>query len=212
MPRSSIGIIPAAGKATRFGGLFKELLPLPDGRSLLEHAIERVAFCDRVVVITNSKKYQAHHDLLGDKVILLDQQGHELWGAIKTAYNHYDADRYYFTMPDTYIRADVFRNEPGASFNLGYFLTNEPKRFGILHDGVVIDKANVTERPAVAWGVLSWAKHICDLWNERRVENYTQAINVAIAQNDWDKWPIGRYYDCADMPRYMELLWDLTRI
>ena len=211
MASSKVGIIPAAGKAARFGGLYKELLPLPDGKSMIEHAVDRLKFCDRIVVITNCHKFHLHQELLGDRVILLNQQGYELWGAIRTAYNHFDADRYYFTMPDTYMRDDVFLNMPDASFSFGYFMTNEPERFGVFQDGKVTDKFGDAVIPAMAWGVLSWAKHISDMWNDKRVESYTDAINLAIALDDWDKWPIGDYYDCANMQRYMELLWHLKK-
>jgi hypothetical protein len=214
MERTNIGIIPAAGKSTRFGGLFKELLPLPDGRSLLEHAVDRLDFCDRIVVVTNFEKAEYHQRLLGKnrKVLLQQQMGKELWGAIRTAYNSVDGDRYFMTMPDTYIGQHAFSDPPTDSFGLGYFITNEPNRFGILQDGFVTDKYQDARIPATAWGVLTWAKHICDLWNDREVEDYTQAINTAIMNGDWGKWPIGEYWDIANMQRYMELLWHLREI
>ena len=209
MASSKIGIIPAAGKATRFGGLYKELLPLPDGRSLLEHAMDRLRFCDHIVIITNPEKADMHLAVVGKRASLQLQVGDEMWGAIKTAYNTHDADRYCMTMPDTYVKDDVFKYMVGNSFGMGLFKTDEPERFGILQDGWVTDKFKDAAKPANAWGVLSWAKHVCDIWNDTKVNNYTSAINTAITAVDYGTWNIGEYYDCADMQRYMELLWHL---
>jgi hypothetical protein len=207
----NLGIIPAAGKAKRFVGIAKELLPLPDGRSLLEHAVDRLAFCDKIVIVTNTQKWQSHMDVLhrlpnNKKVELITQEGDELMGAIRTAYLHFDALHYHMTMPDTWCVDNAFEKRPDASFSYGYFLTSEPERFGCLVDGYMVDKQPAKVMPSVAWGILSWARHINYLWEERRVEDYTQAINVALANGDCKSWPIGAYYDCADMKRYVELL------
>ena len=53
-----IGILPAAGKAVRFGGVLKELLPLPNGLSFLyetylSSAGQRLCRADRMFLILN---------------------------------------------------------------------------------------------------------------------------------------------------------------
>ena len=88
-----VGIIPAAGQALRFGGVIKELLRLPDGRTLLEHAVERLAHCDRIVVVSNADKVDKHIPKLEGKAGVVIQQGNEMWGAIQTAMVTYDADQ-----------------------------------------------------------------------------------------------------------------------
>jgi CTP:molybdopterin cytidylyltransferase MocA len=98
---SKVGIIPAAGKATRFGGLFKELLPLPNERLLLTEAVERLRFCDQIIVVTSNEKAEAHKAILPKDVIIQYQTGKELWGAIQTGFMRASADFYYMTMPDT---------------------------------------------------------------------------------------------------------------
>jgi hypothetical protein len=204
----NLGIIPAAGKAKRFVGIAKELLPLPDGRSLLEHAVDRLAFCDKIVIVTTRDKWQSQLDVVRDRknIHLINQEGAELMGAIRSAYRHFDALHYHMTMPDTWCVENAFEKRPDASFSYGYFLTSDPERFGCLVDGYMVDKQPVKVKPSVAWGILSWARHINYLWEERRVEDYTQAINVALANGDCGSWPIGAYYDCANMKRYIELL------
>jgi len=201
-----VGIIPAAGSATRFGGIIKELLPLADGRSLLEHAIERLSFCDRVVVVTSPGKMHQHRTNIRQRVNIIPQHGHEMWGAMQTGMNAYDADQYYLTMPDTWMYDSAFHGVPEIDFGYGYFITETPERFGVLVGDRFVDKPKDADVPAVAWGVLTWSKAVRDLWNEKRITNYTDAINQAIRDYSHRHWHIGPYFDCADMNRYMELL------
>jgi hypothetical protein len=203
---SRIGIIPSAGQATRFGGIPKELLPLPDGRPLLAHAVERLAFCDRVVVVSNPIKVPLHREHAQGQITLMNQRGDGMWGAIYSAMNAYDGDQYYMTMPDTWLQPDAFAGVPECDFAYGYFLTREPERFGVLHQGRFIDKPKALATPAVAWTVLTWSKRTRDLWNEAKVEDYTPAINLALDEVKNGHWVVGPYFDCADMSRYMELL------
>ena len=205
------GIIPAAGMATRFGGLMKELLPLPDGRSLLEHAIERLSFCDRIVIVTSDAKTKEHQRYVGGKVQLIPQFGQGMWSAIKSAYTMYHADQYYMTMPDTWIAPDCFAGVPETAFAYGYFLTDTPERFGCLCQDKFVDKSGDIPTPAVAWGVLSWSRSACDLWERTRAADYTSAINVALAEFTTRHWNIGAYFDCANMDAYMLLLDHLRR-
>jgi hypothetical protein len=40
----------------RFGGVYKELLPVSNGMSALENAIESLSFCDKVVFLTTPER------------------------------------------------------------------------------------------------------------------------------------------------------------
>lgn len=205
-----IGIVPAGGHAKRFRGVMKEALPLPDWRTLLEHAIERVEFCERIVIVTNEDKYTFHKRLISAyrdrRIELMLQTGDGLWGAVKTAYTAYNGDQYYLTMPDTWMTEDAFGGVPDIPFGYGYSLTDEPERFGVLIEGRFVDKPTSCRKPAVAWAVLTWNKDVRDYWLREDFEDYTEAINGAMANFRHGHWPIGRYYDCADVERYLELL------
>ena len=206
-----IGIIPAAGRAIRFGRIPKELLPLPDGRALIDHAIDRLSFCDRVVVVTNSRKEPFHNAIVGGRVTLVYQQGNEMLGAWLTACGLYRADHYYMTMPDTYIKRDAFADCPhDKDFTLGVFETFEPARFGVIEDGLVHDKHKAAATPATAWGALAWSDDIYRLWLDKKVWDYTVAINEALKCAGLHTWQIGEYHDCADAYRYGQL-WDVLR-
>lgn len=201
-----VGIIPAGGKATRFGGIYKECLPLPGGGTLLEKAVERLDFCDKIVVISNPEKMSLHAQILGDRADIAVQIRPELWGAVMSGWLNYEAERYYMTMPDTYTEGNSFGNEPDCEFGLGCFETNEPERFGVFKNGTVVDKDGSIAKPAQAWGVLSWDASVCRLWLEKQPADYTEAINQALAWKRWKTWSLGKYFDCANAERYFELI------
>ena len=203
---SKVGIIPAAGKASRFGGLFKELLPLDNGRLLLTEAVERLRFCDRIVVVTSADKAAAHRAVLPNEVVIHYQTGTELWGAIQTGFMHESGDYYYMTMPDTWMNTDAFADSPVNEFSMGCFKTNEPERFGVLENGFVTDKHAAAHKPATAWGVMAFSHEIADFWKDAQPGNYTSAINMALARGKWGLWEIGHYFDCANLDRYLDLL------
>lgn len=97
-----IALIPAAGKASRFDGLYKELLPIDEtehGRIItgLSHSL-MLAWglgCDKVIIITNKDKVSTHRSyitqlsslnyMIPEYVVLQNQlYTNDLWGAIKT--------------------------------------------------------------------------------------------------------------------------------
>lgn len=192
--------------AVRFGGIYKELLPLPDGRALIEHAIERLSFCDKIVIVTNREKFRLHGRYTGKGVSMLLQTEPEMWGALSCAQYAFEADEYYMTMPDTWIKPSAFANAPDTDFAYGYFLTHQPGRFGVWMGDRFVDKPTDATVPAMAWGLLKWSKRIKALWECEHVENYTQAINAAVRHANNGHWFIGNYFDCADMQCYMELI------
>ena len=206
-----IGVIPAAGKAIRFGRIPKELLPLPDGRALIDHAVDRLQFCDRIVLVTSDEKLPFHQAIAGDRVTIVCQEGNEMFGAWMTACSLYKGDRYYMTMPDTYIDGSAFEGCPEAiEFALGLFDTYEPHRFGVLAEGGVRDKWDNAPVPAKAWGALMWSRKVYEEWAaDKRLWDYTKAINNALHYG-LNTWNIGKYFDCADAGRYGEL-WDYLR-
>ena len=196
-----VGIIPAAGKAQRFGGTLKELLPLPDGRSFLRAAVHRLPV-DLVVIVTNKEKIQEHAREIGGDAVYMVQRGDDIMGAIMTALD-VRADRYYFTMPDTVTDTD---NIPDAHFCMGYFMTDKPERFGCIVNGHVINKAAEVITPAHAWGTLTFDALVADLWRERQPQDYTTAINMAIHEFGYVLHPLNYYNDNASIQDYLELM------
>lgn len=202
----AIGIISAAGKAERFGGVSKELLPAKDGFSLISHAYKRLQpVCDLVIVVTNKDKVRDHIKELEDVYFVEQTNQLDILGAIQSGMKKIKAERYYFTMPDTFLRDDVFIDMPlGDGFSIGLFETLKPEKFGCLVDKVVYDKSSDVPSPAQAWGVLSWNGMIQDLFFEN--PDLPLVLNNAIKKYGFEYWDIGEYYDMATIHDYIEYL------
>ena len=201
---TSIGIIPAAGKATRFGGVLKELLPVPGGGTALGRAAESLPV-DQVVVVTNHAKILDHSRMVPGAIFVIQEDtSQDIWGAM-LAGMRIDADEYYFVMPDTVFPIDgVFQLR--HDFMMGIFATDTPERFGCIVDGRVINKSREVRKPATAWGVLSWSSAVKYYWYTAFVETYTDAINKAMMKFGYDEYELDYYYDLASFGDYKEFL------
>jgi len=207
-----LGILPAAGKAERWGGYPKELLPISQGDTLLSRSLRSLQLCgcDNVLVVTNPSKSQLHayHLRQCGSVLFAIQQGEELWGAISTAIQ-IPADEYYLVMPDTYVPMKPLPPILGESFTLGLFETTEPERFGAIREDRIVDKLP-GEIPCLAWGTLAWKRAVADYWQTMGYSGHTEAINDAMSVFGYGTWSLEYYYDIGSMDRYRELL--LTKI
>jgi len=203
---SNVGIIPAAGKAARFGGVNKEMLPAHDGTPFICHAYNRLKrHCDVVFVVTNSEKINLHMSMLEDAVFVKQQNDNDLLGAIQSVLSvDMRVQRYFLTMPDTYMKESVFDLMPKRFLSLGMFSTDTPNRFGCLVDGRIYDKSNEVSAPASAWGVLSWdaiAKSIL-----MSSPTLTDALNTMIEKYRYCTWGIGDYFDMATIQDYTKYI------
>ncbi len=199
-----VGILPAAGKAQRFGGTLKELLPTKDGKSFLRHALDRLPV-DLKVIVTTPEKLPFHAAEVKDAAFLFQQGERDFWSAIETALQ-VRADRYYFTMPDTYTSEAAFMKAYEDDFVLGTFKTRQPERFGVLSDGKIINKAIGLPKPSIAWGVLQWSSKVADFWRVEHPLNYTDAINMAMEKFGYRTYDIGLYIDNASLHEYLAYL------
>lgn len=201
-----LGIIPAAGKASRFGGIMKELLPFC-GETFL-HNIVRTIPADNIVIVTSANKIAQHASAIGSRAMYMIQEGeNDIFSAILTAIQ-IKAERYYFAMPDTYISRYAFAEMPLGDFELGVFRTDTPERYGVIDDnGVIHNKDKSQKKPAVAWGILSWTRAVRDYWlSMSGIQNYTEAFNLAMSHFGYDIWWLDYYYDMASQDDYVRLL------
>lgn len=206
-----LGVLPAAGKAERWGGYPKELLPISRNSTFLSRAVRslQVSGCDYVVIITSPSKIHLHTFHLKDwaGVLYSIQQGEEMWGAISTALEM-PADEYLFLMPDTYVPLMPFPASLDSDFAMGLFRTDEPERFGTLLGDQVVNK-QPRESPCLAWGALAWSRSVAKHWRAMSFDNYTDAINDAIQVFGYGCWELAYYYDIGSTKHYSEFL--LTR-
>jgi len=199
-----LGILPAAGCAQRFGGIIKEMLPNKNGFTLINNAVNNFSFLDMVVVVTNKEKISIHAQTV--KALFMIQEGSGLIGAIRTALK-IEADRYYFAMPDTLFSPspkELFNTN--ADFVMGVFETNMPERFGVISDGMILDKYFDLPKPSIAWGAVCWSKAVRDLWLDNEYADFTEMMNHAIEVFGYETARIEKYYDIAAIKDYKEML------
>lgn len=194
-----LGIVPAGGSALRFGGVYKELLPVANGKSALENCVEMLSFCDKVVVLTTPEKVGVHIGTLRrNPNVIFSVSDDTLWCSIALTFPLH-ASRSYFVMPDTYFKPIYFGGD--GDFELMTFKTSTPKKYGVLVDGHIVDK-----RYAVgefqAWGALSWSDKVIDLWKDKMYFTHTDALNDAIDHFGYKTYPMEFYYDFASMDDY----------
>lgn len=125
-----LGIIPAAGNATRFGGAPKFLLPIPSEKGQLDsndenpqtliraHADMQSSFCDEVVIVTRPEWYSLIADQvsgLGNVTVFAAETksiSHTLLVA-RAMGNIEDTSfsSFFVSLPDTYFKFDVLQEK-----------------------------------------------------------------------------------------------------
>ena len=202
-----IGIVPAAGKAERFGGLLKELLPW-EGGSLLANTVTILQqHCANVIVLTRPEKIMQHAQALdGYGVTFVMQEGDNLLSGLKSI--SWDSDYYLFAMPDTIFPFDAFpQGWSKDRFLVGLFDTTEGHRFGVFVNGKIIDKNPQSRgRELQAWGLLGWPHSAMKILRETYVKNHTDAFDLAIELTGFETFMMAYYHDIADFDSYRRAL------
>jgi hypothetical protein len=202
-----LGIIPAGGKASRFGGVLKELLPCGE-ETLLARATRVMdkGAAEHVVLLTSPDRATVHVSATRSLLIASDAT---LFKSIINAIE-LQAHWYLFAMPDTYIPIDTFYRKMTSDFMLGVFRTDRPERFGVVNaDGRIEDKPqHLAGTNQLAWGALAWSSKVADFWrrNSTAFETHTQAFNMAIEKFGCQAWRMDYYYDMASWADYVELV------
>jgi hypothetical protein len=200
------GIIPAAGQAERFGGTLKELLPVSEGYPLIERAYDALVIggCSDIIVVTSLAKLGAIATVLPGCTYRI-QAGATLWSAIIENLDA-EARRMCFAMPDTYFNSSAFERDFPAELTFGVFETDKPERFGMVRDRFIVDK--MPGEPGQAWGVIVWSELVSRLWlkHASQINNYTDALNMAIHKYGYETFDLEYYFDAANMSGYREIL------
>ena len=202
----TVGIVPAAGRAERFGGLLKELLPWGDS-SLLGNTVQALqVYCDNVIVLTRPEKIMQHAQALdGYGVTFVLQEGYSLLAGLQSI--TWDSDYYLFAMPDTVFPIDAFpRGFSKDKFLLGLFNTNEGHRFGVFDELIDDKNPNNRGKHRQAWGLLGWPLQAMRIIRRTYLTDHTDVFNFAIETVDWDVFVMDYYHDFADLDSYREAL------
>lgn len=202
-----LAIIPAGGKAERFHGIYKDLLPLGDGRTLLSETLRRAEAmgCTRAVVVTSAEKAAAHERALsGTDATLLVSTGKGLWAAIESTFIiRSDA---LLLLPDTvFTPIDTI---PAAPLSFGVFPTAEPERFSVVRGGTIVTKQ--PGPPSLAWGCVAWSVAVADWWQGQAFSHYDDAFRGAMREFGHRTFRIAGYEDFGAWPQYRAFVGEIV--
>lgn len=221
-----IGVIPAAGHATRMNGLQKFLLPVPSGGTLIETLCQRMGtiHARQLLVGTRPPNYEALAGLCSAIVFkaATDTMSETVLAALPYVW---EGERTFFGMPDSYFEdADAYPKlnaclNDGADVAVGVFyaMRNQRGKLGMceLSNGSVVRIEDKPESSDLvwAWGVLAWRypfwKHILP-----------QDPHVGYAVQRAIEWGMdvravkmtGRYFDCGTPSEYFECVNHLSQV
>ena len=199
-------LLPSGGKAQRFGGIMKELLPIDiRGTTLLENAIltgRKYFDISKIVLITTEEKEPWHRKIVSQyPVEYRRQQRAELWGAIQDGLVD---DDMVLLLPDTVLslvkKHKVVQQTP---MMLGVFITDEPERFSTVVNGKI-----QTKQPhgIFAWGAMYWSREVSHFLDEVDAGHYDEAFNKVLEQYQSSTFQIQDYKDLGDVQHYFEYI------
>jgi UTP-glucose-1-phosphate uridylyltransferase len=215
-----IGIIPAAGSASRMFGLPKMLLPTPDG-VLIDILAERMGgVCDHLFTGTRSGLFgMLSHRLTSDRHTVYLANTATMSQTVLAAERFAGDQPVAFGMPDTWFEDDqVFVKlagalEAGADVAVGVFRARYRQHLygGMvdIHEGRVRD---VIDKPAESglawiWGALAWKPVLWPLIHPAD-PHVGYALPRAIAKH-LDVRPVfcnGPYWDCGTPEAYFDCI------
>lgn len=207
-------IIPSAGKATRFGGLLKELLPLNATDTPLKRAIDNAVIgmdADEVVLVTNKDKIWEHMNYISRNIefhlpiqYVPQVYDRDLLGAVLTGLSpHTDGG---LVLPDTVTMVDAHNFTAPISF--GLFTTTEPERFSVVDDRTICTKEAALQGTYKAWGAVMWSREVAEWWIEHsnEYEHYDDMFRDAMARWGYATFDLPYYYDLGSFDKYVEYL------
>ncbi len=214
-------IIPAAGKATRFNGIHKELAPLPNGNTSLSHALDlaRASAAIDIIVLTHSSKWWLHSEFIRlyekqrnikpglIRLVMQQDYTYDLWSAIiQGLYMQPDLKAGGLILPDTITDFNpeyAQTSHDGLSF--GVFDTHEPQRFSIIQDEQIITKPDyLPEGIYKAWGVVLWSAIAQRRLRELSITRYDDAFQQVMDRLGHETFPLDYYYDLGTYAAYVD--------
>lgn len=212
-----IGIIPAAGRAERMGGIPKYLLPTPEGSLIDVLSFKIGSVIPKIVILTT----QTGRDLLWNRQGVRVVNTQTMSETVLCVHDHSVST--FLGLPDTYFEEkyafEQLKNalEKGADVAVGVFETRPEQRsklgMCLIHEdrvSAVIDKPEETTL-TYAWGVLAWKP---EFWQFIKASDphvgyaLPRAIGVGM---DVRAVPMrGQYFDCGDYREYFSMIRYLT--
>lgn len=206
-------LLPAGGRAERFDGIYKELLPIGERDFLLSAAIRRAVAlgATRARVISSAEKSATHARFLARHAadhaveLVVRAEGDEhLWAALRREIPA--GEPALLVLPDTTWTCRE-RIPEGADLAFGTFVTDEPHRFSVLDEGRILTKPAGLAGPREAWGCVYWSAEVAAFWKreqERHGEypDYDRAFEGAMRAFGHATFRIEDYRDLGTWASY----------
>lgn len=214
-----IGILPAAGKASRINGLPKYLLPIRDTYLLDWHTTGMNAVgCARIMIGVSPQSASILLDLVPGRMLYLAQHRATMTQTVLSALNVVDRQQsVLFSMPDTYWQSpNVFLPlqlalTNGADVAVALFKVRPGQKYGgmcrVEGNQVVevIDKPEHTDLGYI-WGALAWKPAFWGCLDAhdphvgyglpRAIAAGMDVRAVLCDGGYWDCGTFGEYFDC----------------
>lgn len=206
-------LLPAGGRAERFDGIYKELLPIGEKEFLLSAAIRRGRDLGarHALVISSPEKRSTHARFLSRHAAGFDvrlsvrqERDEHLWSALRREIPTDEASL--LVLPDT---TWVCRESVPADADLafGVFETDEPHRFSLVHDGRILTKPAGLAGTWMAWGCVYWSPAVARFWQEQEQRHgeyadYDRAFEDAMRKFGHRTFAIEHYCDMGSWSSY----------
>ena len=216
-------IIPAAGKASRIGGIPKFLLPIGEENFLIKfHVQNLLANIPNVkkVIAVSSENYESVKRMdLNAEIIRVDTQTmNETVSLVVEQYQEYE--NYVLTMPDTYYEDNLFmenlykihiQNKHLITLGVWSAMEYQIGRLGqvMLNEDEVVDVVDkdMNCKYKHVWGVIAWNKSV-----NKYIDNEDPHIGYILKPALNDNINIqftkatGTYFDCGTFSEYKRLI------
>lgn len=226
-----IGLLPAAGQATRMNGLPKYLLPVPGGDLLTIHCNRMWAIeCEEIFIGANDHNFLALCSSHGEYPIVYRADVFDTMSATVLSlrydyfYTGFEDYACLFGLPDTYfedtrvyhkltdalnagaqVAVGLFRAQPGQHAKAGMCRVDGKR---IVE---VVDKPAETDLEWL-WGVLAWQP---TFWDYIKPEDphvgYAIPRAIAAGLDVRAVFMDGRYWDCGTPEDYFACIREITR-
>lgn len=214
----TIGILPAAGSASRMNGIPKFLLPTrQDGRSLLERHIDQMdEFVDQIWIPTRPEFVHLITSLnLGSKVIVVGINTKTMSETVLHVTSFSQGDKFLLGLPDSYFHGvnpyvgliDSELNLQLAGFKIRTDQQGKLGQFEIIGERVVdvVDKS-LDCKYEQAWGAISFTQEFVNLIRAEESHvgiAFSRALSsFQVGANILDT----RYFDCGTPSEYFMML------
>ena len=190
-------------------GIPKEMLPIRDGVTCLENAIQVANKIGDPIVISNVSKLPLHASLIDAPIMLQRSNEPELYGAIRTGLQSgYEGG---LILADTVTDFSTMDIDTEADICFGVFRTAEPERFSVLLEDRIATKEKLPgwDNYYQAWGVVLWSRRVSDFLLTIKDVHYDRAFEQAIQRfGGYSTFPLHYYYDLGTFDSYVDYIAD----